>query len=250
MQKQGARHDYYLVQEHPNLQEQKGQQECTADWCQRLGPRYKMGISRMTFGRHCDRTCTPFECTRCGKTREQEEDEDGYINMRCLGNQLCHGCLGSDEWEQDTQQRIKTAMATGRIARGTRVLIDDIKDRMHEIKDLRIKARLLAAMAQIQRNEEEELRMLNWDYDHAEATETTWDKVTKFEVTGTIEKPENVDICLVCTIEDAEYAAENGRIPAACKTCAKLWTEETRSTKWKKFESKNDEAPGTAGNRK
>ena len=110
----------------------------------------------MTFGKKCDRACSPFEYTECGKTREEEEDQDGLILYRSLGEQKCSQCRHWQDTLQDEEKRVKIAIMTGRIARGTRIHLDEIKNKIPTVRDTRIKARLMAAITQLEANQEEE----------------------------------------------------------------------------------------------
>ena len=218
----------------------KQEQECTADWCKTLGKRWDWGISRMTFGTKCHKACTPFTCQRCGKTREQEQNSDGFIPESLLSKQICSSCSHCEWEEKDTQQRIKTTLSTGKIQKGTRRYIEDIKDLLHTITDPRILARITATIKQVELNEDAELEQMNYEWNNNGET------VNQFYVTGTYElKPEACPICYEPG-KMQEYISENGRIKG-CEECARIWTETTSTTKWLKILPKNEETADQAG---
>ena len=163
--------------------------------------------------------------------------------MKSLGEQKCGSCRFTDECTEDRRQRINTALNTGRIARCTRIYIGEIKDKLPTIRDVRVKARLMAAIQQLEANEDYENSLYHdiegdeWLQSHLMPNWTT--PVTEFTVKGTTPRPSGPDQdCRVCYEHDQEYTSLDGRIQA-CEECARIWTEETQSTEWLQFTPKN-----------
>jgi Retrotransposon gag protein/Zinc knuckle len=212
---------------HPERKTQEEREKkCTNNWCKKLGSRRHFGISVMTFGNKCDRACQPFNCTKCGRTREQEEDSDGMIPVKSLSEQECSTCRHSELLEVDEEQRIQATLATGRIPKGTRRFIDEIEEKLETITNPRTIARIKAAIQQLRANEDEERELDDMV------------PVTKFTITGTITM--EAQECPVCYEpgKQQEYISADGRI-TACEECAKIWTETTGYTTWNKIQPKN-----------
>jgi hypothetical protein len=212
--------------------------ECTQNWCKKLGNRRHLGISTMTFGKKCDRACQPFDCTKCGKTREQEQDSEGMISDQSLSKQECSTCRHTEMIQDDEEQRIQAALRTGRIPRGTRRFLDEIEEKLETITDSGIHTRIRATIAQLRINQIEE-EMDSWN-----STEEEQNNIfgltlaTEFTVRGT--RPMEAQECQVCweTGKQQEYISDDGRI-VACEECARTWTKTTGFTEWLKLESKN-----------
>lgn len=198
--------------------------ECTANWCKTLGSRKQLGISPMTFGRKCDRACKPFTCTRCGKTRQQEQDSDGLMSENSLATLECSSCRHGDMLKRDETTRIANALRTGRIPRGSRTFIDEIEEEIKNQTDHKIIARLRTSIGQLRANEEEELMLEDIVPVHS------------FIVKGS--KTMEARVCPVCYETDQEYISSDGRI-TACEECAQGFTRVMKSTTWQRIQPKN-----------
>ena len=156
-----------------------------------------------------------------------------------LNQQKCSECRHIEDCEWDRQQRIKTALTTGKIAKGTRILLEDVKERLDQVREPRIKARLTAAIKQIEINEREEANM-EWLTEEARTPATlisigegTLEEAHEFTNRGTYTGNIEAGQCPVCREPEArqEFISNDGRI-TACEECAKNWTEYTGTTTW------------------
>src|SRR5215208_4462584 len=103
----------------------------------------------MTFGDKCERAYVPFACLEYGKTREQEQDDQGLLMKRSLSEQKCSDCRHHKVMEKDEQQRIQNAMNTGRIPKGIQQFIEEIEAKIPTITNSRIKAQIMATIVQL-----------------------------------------------------------------------------------------------------
>jgi hypothetical protein len=191
----------------------------------------------MTFRDKYDRACIPFTCLECGRTREQEQDDQRLITKGSLREQKCTGCRHHKAMEKDEQQRIQNTLNTGRIPKGTRQFIEEIETKIPTITDSRIKTRIIATIAQLRKNEQEEQ-----EYHHYEDDDDVQSipPVTEFTVLGTRTSTSKGQECPVCIDNPREYISEDGRI-LACEECARAWTKTTESTKWLKLQDAKNE---------
>src|SRR5215208_4518174 len=190
----------------------------------------------MTFGDKCERACTPFTCLEYGKTREQEQDNQGLLMKRSLSEQKCSDCRHHKAMKKDEQQRIQNTLNTGRIPKGTRQFIEEIKAKIPTITNSRIKAQIMTTIVQLRRNKQGEQEYYHYEDD---GNVQYIPPVTEFTVLGTRTSTSKGQECPVCIDNPREHISEDGRI-LACEEYARTWTSTTQSTKWLKLqESKN-----------
>jgi hypothetical protein len=183
----------------------------------------------------------PFTCITCGKTREQEQDQEGKITEGSLRTQECSSCRHYQNCNIEEQWRIQNALITGRIPRGTQYLVDEIEAELDSVTNENVRERLSQAIMQIRVNEA---------WEESEANSEEEEEVKEFTVTGIYNKPIDIGPCPVCRDPDAKqrYISHDQRI-TACEQCAREWTDYSRTTLWLEIKPK-EEVIKIAGNSK
>ena len=184
----------------------KGTKECNSNFCNYWGPREFLGISRMTFIRKCEKTCSQFICQECGKQPEEASHQS-------LDSGVCGDCRDNQE-----QDGIAKRMASER-------KVSPNRDLQQRIEDEVLQAFGEQTLHQISRLWEERY---GDDTPPWQETHFSFTNEPMFVSQEVQRYQQDCGACLECP---AQFQTPDGRF-SACLECAETWRKATGQIEW------------------